>query len=123
MATVHPQQPLPHHRDVLKKVPLNAPRQSAYSVPPHQPQPTTTDPFYGYEYIAQLSVRFITHLFACPPSPPQSTHSQAKLPCFIAYALHRTKLHQAVTYATLVLLQRLKAHFPTARGSSGHRRT
>ncbi|KAJ7878154.1 hypothetical protein B0H14DRAFT_2501075 [Mycena olivaceomarginata] len=118
MATVHPQQPLPHHRDVLK-VPLNAPRQSAYSVP--QPQPTTTDPFYGYEYIAQLSARFITHLFACPPFPPQSTHSQAKLPCFIAYALHRTKLHQAVTYATLVLLQRLKAHFPTARGSSGHR--
>ncbi|KAJ7843885.1 hypothetical protein B0H14DRAFT_3688185 [Mycena olivaceomarginata] len=121
MATVHPQQPLPHHRDVLKKVPLNAPRQSAYSVPPPQPQPTATNPFYGYEYIAQLSARFITHLFACPPSPPQSTHSQAKLPCFIAYALHRTKLHQAVTYATLVLLQRLKAHFPTARGSSGHR--
>ncbi|KAF7298062.1 Alternative cyclin Pcl12 [Mycena chlorophos] len=45
----------------------------------------------------------------------------AKLPYFIAYALHRTKLHQAVTYAALVLLQRLKARFPTARGSSGHR--
>ncbi|KAJ6589823.1 hypothetical protein DFH09DRAFT_1140209 [Mycena vulgaris] len=124
MATaVHPQQPPPHHRDIPKKgVPLNAPRQSAYSVPPQpQPQPTKTDPFYGYEYIAQLSARFITHLFACPPFPPQSTHSQAKLPYFIAYALHRTKLHQAVTYAALVLLQRLKARFPTARGSSGHR--
>ncbi|KAF7351155.1 Alternative cyclin Pcl12 [Mycena sanguinolenta] len=91
-----------------------------YSVPPPQAQPKT-DPFYGYEYIAQLSARFITHLFACPPFPPQSTHSQAKLPYFIAYALHRTKLHQAVTYAALVLLQRLKARFPTARGSSGHR--
>jgi hypothetical protein len=53
--------------------------------------------------------------------PPSSTHSQAKLPFFIAYALHRTKLHQAVTFGALVLLQRLKARFPTARGSSGHR--
>lgn len=116
MATVQ-QPPFPH--DVPKKVPHNPSRQSAYAVPP--PQPTKTDPFYGYEYIAQLSARFITHLFACPPFPPQSTHSQAKLPYFIAYALHRTKLHQAVTYAALVLLQRLKARFPTARGSSGHR--
>ncbi|KAJ7868948.1 hypothetical protein B0H14DRAFT_3107216 [Mycena olivaceomarginata] len=74
-------------------------------LPPPQPQPTKTDPFYGYEYLAQLSAHFITHLFA---------YSQAKLPYFIAYALHRTKLHQAVTY-------RLKARFPTARGSSGHR--
>ncbi|KAJ7287223.1 hypothetical protein C8J57DRAFT_579840 [Mycena rebaudengoi] len=84
------------------------------------PKPVS-DPFFGYEPIATLSARFITHLFACPPYPPQSTHSQAKLPYFIAYALHRTKLHQAVTYAALVLLQRLKARFPTARGSSGHR--
>jgi len=35
--------------------------------------------------------------------------------------LHRTKLHTAVTFAALVLLQRLKARFPSARGSSGHR--
>ncbi|KAJ7178777.1 hypothetical protein C8R43DRAFT_1189312 [Mycena crocata] len=105
MATVHAQQPS-HHRDIPKKP---------------QPAPTKTDPFYGYEYIAQLSARFITHLFACPPFPPQSTHLQAKLPYFIAYALHRTKLHQAATYAALVLLQRLKARFPTAGGSSGHR--
>ncbi|KAF7321529.1 Alternative cyclin Pcl12 [Mycena kentingensis (nom. inval.)] len=90
---------------------------------PAQPQSATAtkDPFYGHEYIASLCARFITHLFACPPFPPQSTHSQAKLPNFIAYALHRTKLHSAVTYAALVLLQRLKARFPTARGSSGHR--
>ncbi|KAJ7845558.1 hypothetical protein B0H14DRAFT_2305049, partial [Mycena olivaceomarginata] len=70
---------------------------------------------------AQLSRQFIAHLFVCPPFPPQSTHSQAKLPYFIAYALHHTKLHQSVTYAGLVLLQRLKACFPTTRGSSGHR--
>ncbi|KZP14353.1 hypothetical protein FIBSPDRAFT_980257 [Athelia psychrophila] len=42
---------------------------------------------------------FSTHLFACP----------------------ETKLHTAVTFAALVLWQRLKARFPTARGSSGHR--
>ena len=44
-----------------------------------------------------------------------------KLLYFIAYALHRTKLHPSVTFASLVLLQRLKARFPTARGLSGHR--
>lgn len=39
---------------------------------------------------------------------------------FIVYALHRTKLDSSVTFAALVLLQRLKARFPTARGSSVH---
>ena len=47
------------------------------------------------------------------PSPP--------LADFIAYALHRTRLHSSVTFATLYLLQRLKARFPVARRSSGHR--
>jgi len=79
------------------------------------------DPFYGHESVARICSRFITHLFACPEYPPAATHSQAKLPHFIAYALHRTKLHPSVTYAALVLLQRLKARFPTAKGSSGHR--
>ncbi|KAF9529701.1 hypothetical protein CPB83DRAFT_852012 [Crepidotus variabilis] len=68
-----------------------------------------------------MAARFITHLFGCPDYPPTSTHSQARLPYFVAYALHRTKLHPAVTFAALVLLQRLKARFPSARGSSGHR--
>ncbi|KAJ7751052.1 hypothetical protein B0H16DRAFT_1841334 [Mycena metata] len=118
---LHTQQPQSPH--IPKKVLHDAPRQSACVVPPPQPQPPETDPYYGYEYIAQLSARFMTHLFACPPFPPgpQCTHSQAKLPYFIAFALHRTKLHQAVTYAALVLLQRLRARFPTTRGSSGHR--
>ena len=43
------------------------------------------------------------------------------LAMFIAYALHRTHLHASVTFATLYLLQCLKAQFPAARGSSGHR--
>jgi len=102
----------------------NAPRNPHRPVPPssasHGPGPRT-ESFYGHEEIARLSGRFITHLFACPDLPPASTHSQSRLPYFIAYALHRTKLHDAVTIAALILLQRLKARFPTARGSSGHR--
>ena len=38
----------------------------------------------------------------------------------IAYTLHRTRLHQSATFAALYLLQRLKAWFPAAKGSSGH---
>jgi len=84
-------------------------------------QPSKADPFHGQEPLARLAARFITHLFACPDYPPSSGHAHAKLPYFIGYALHRTKLHPAVTFAALVLLQRLKARFPSARGSSGHR--
>ncbi|KAH6871300.1 hypothetical protein BKA70DRAFT_1131088, partial [Coprinopsis sp. MPI-PUGE-AT-0042] len=77
------------------------------------------DPFYGREPMARMCARFIKHLFACPEYLPMTTHAQAKLPHFVTYALHRTKLHPSVTFASLILLQRLKARFPTARGSSG----
>ena len=89
----------------------------------HQAAPpnSKTDPYHGQEHLAKIAARFITHLFACPDYPPSSTHAHAKLPFFIAYALHRTKLHQSVMFASLILLQRLKARFPSARGSSGHR--
>ncbi|KAG2071624.1 hypothetical protein BDR04DRAFT_1135000 [Suillus decipiens] len=63
---------------------------------------------------------FITHLFAYPEYRPLSSNSQVKLPHFTAYALHCTNLHSSVTFAALVLLQRLKARSPTARGSSSH---
>ncbi|KAM6502521.1 hypothetical protein JOM56_002498 [Amanita muscaria] len=79
------------------------------------------DPFYGHEPIARLCARFITFLFTCPERPPSSHTQQPKLPHFIAYALHRTKLHPSVVFAGLILLQRLKARFPSAKGSSGHR--
>jgi hypothetical protein len=110
-----------HPTDASKKA-ANRNR-SFQPIPPSSvpPQSHVKDPFYGYEYLARLCARFITHLFACPEYPPTATHSQAKLPNFIAYAFHRTKLHESVTFAALVLLQRLKARFPTARGSSGHR--
>ena len=49
-----------------------------------------------------------------------SSGSNMKLPYFIAYTLHRTKLHSSVTSVAPVLLQYLKARFPTACGSSGH---
>jgi Cyclin, N-terminal domain len=84
-----------------------------------------SDPYYGHEPTAKLCGRFVSHLFACPdvPHPPAPTSSAPtpRLDHFIAYALHRTRLHQSVTFAALYLLQRLKARFPAAKGSSGHR--
>jgi hypothetical protein len=135
MAAVHgpsvPSHPSPFRKPVDARNPPRS-RQGFHQHPSSQvnpPQPHTSvapvalksDPYHGHEYISRLCGRFITHLFACPEYPPTATHPQARLPYFIAYALHRTKLHVSVTFAALVLLQRLKARFPTARGSSGHR--
>ncbi|KAF9039420.1 hypothetical protein BDZ89DRAFT_1090436 [Hymenopellis radicata] len=96
-------------------------RRTAFQAIAPPAQANKAQPFYGYEEIANLCARFITHLFACPDSPPATSQIHARLPHFIAYAFHRTKLANAVTFAALILLQRLKARFPTARGSSGHR--
>lgn len=82
---------------------------------------STPDPYYGHKNTACLCARFITHLFVCDEHHPTSSRSGSKLPYFIAHALHQTKLHSSVTFTALVLLQRLKAHFPTAHGSSGRR--
>jgi len=74
-----------------------------------------------------MCARFITALFSCPDVPPlpasgaTSSGSSPTLAAFIAYALHRTRLHQSVTFCALFLLSRLKGRFPAARGSSGHR--
>ncbi|KAI0285233.1 hypothetical protein BC826DRAFT_918884 [Russula brevipes] len=84
-----------------------------------------SDPYHGHEATAKLCARFVSHLFACPdvppPPAPPSTTPTPRLDHFIAYALHRTRLHNSVTFAALYLLQRLKARFPAAKGSSGHR--
>jgi len=84
-----------------------------------------SDPYHGHEPTAKLCARFVSHLFACPdvppPPAPPSTTPTPRLDHFIAYALHRTRLHLSVTFAALYLLQRLKARFPAAKGSSGHR--
>ena len=87
---------------------------------PPQPSPARPDPYYGHENTARLYAQFITHRFACPEYSPTSSGSNTNLPYFIAYALHRTKLHGSVTFTALVLLQCLKARFPTAHGSSDH---
>jgi len=98
-------------------------------------QPAPPDPFYGHEEVARICALFITSLFSCPDFPTQSAppaHSGSGPPPappppapplanFIAYALHRTRLHACVTFTALFLLQRLKTRFPAARGSSGHR--
>ncbi|GMK54373.1 hypothetical protein CspeluHIS016_0109590 [Cutaneotrichosporon spelunceum] len=94
---------------------------SPASPPPSRPRPV--DPFYGHEETALLCARFISSLFQCP-NMPTATHPGAPTPSlahFVAYALHRTRLPSVVTFAALLLLQRLKTRFPAARGSSGHR--
>ncbi|KAI0776270.1 hypothetical protein BD413DRAFT_602710 [Trametes elegans] len=68
----------------------------------------------------------VRHAFVCVSGSAPAVHRRPPTPSpplanFIAYALHRTRLHTSVTFAALYLLQRLKARFPAARGSSGHR--
>lgn len=81
------------------------------------------DPYYGHEEVAKMSARFIMSLFTCPNVPPATNPPtpQPPLAHFIAYALHRTRLPHFVTLAGLLLLQRLKTRYPSAKGSSGHR--
>ena len=59
------------------------------------------------------------HLFACPKCPTSSVSNMIHL-YFTMYTFHQTKLHSSVMFTTLVLLQRLKAIFPTAHSLSGH---
>lgn len=78
------------------------------------------DPYYSHENAAHLCTCFITQLFACHKYPTTSSGLNMKLPYFITYTLHWTKLHSSVTSATLVTQPQLKAQFPTTHGSSGH---
>ncbi|KAI0807002.1 hypothetical protein C8Q74DRAFT_1225376 [Fomes fomentarius] len=77
-------------------------------------------------HIAKLSSRFLIHLFACPLLHPDTSTRQIAIPKlqladFIAHTLSTARLHTSLAFAALYLLQRLKARFPAARGSSGHR--
>lgn len=69
--------------------------------------------------MSRLASRFIAHLFACPDQPAPAADQQAapaRLDHFIAYARHRARLPESVTYASLSLLQRLKARFHSNSG-------
>ena len=63
------------------------------------------------------------HLFVCPDLPPLSTAvppaPSPPLANFIAYTLHRTRLHSSVTSAALYLLARLKSPVPCRAGLVG----
>jgi hypothetical protein len=90
-----------------------------------------SDSYYGHEETAKICARFVSHTFNCPEMLPPSTSVTTTsagnpsvpptLAHFVAYALHRTRLHPSVTFTALALLCRLKTRFPAARGSSGHR--
>ncbi|KAG6813515.1 hypothetical protein H0H92_010220 [Tricholoma furcatifolium] len=115
------------HQPDPQRLSTNAPRSRYQQVPApaaphtHAPGERRTDIYYGHEVLATLGARFINHLFECPDHIHPTTQKASSLAVFIAYGLHRTKLPKCVTFASLILLQRLKARFPTARGSSGHR--
>jgi len=59
----------------------------------------------------------VTHRFACPENLLSWVHSQANLPCFIACALRRTKLHVSVIFRTKSEYRRPRRHhtFNTTR--------
>ncbi|RSH89737.1 hypothetical protein EHS25_001723 [Saitozyma podzolica] len=91
--------------------------------PASGPSSLSTDPYYGHEGTSVLCARFITALFQCPNIPIE-TKQRVRPPTlahFVAYALFRTRLPSIVTFAALLLLQRLKTRMPAVRGSSGHR--
>ncbi|KDQ06061.1 hypothetical protein BOTBODRAFT_181961 [Botryobasidium botryosum FD-172 SS1] len=68
---------------------------------------------------AKLASAFITNFSACPELPPLSSANPSSpsstLAQFIAYSLHRARLHLSVTFAALFLLNRPKDRFPSAR--------
>ncbi|RSH89826.1 hypothetical protein EHS25_001812 [Saitozyma podzolica] len=93
------------------------------SAPASRASARLAEPYYGLEETSMLCARFITSLFQCPKIPT-ATHLGKPTPLlahFVAYALYRTRLSSIVTFAALLLLQRLKTRHPAARGSSGHR--
>ncbi|KIM38923.1 hypothetical protein M413DRAFT_29842 [Hebeloma cylindrosporum] len=95
-----------------------AQRVQGTAAPPSVPELSNTERLQ----LAKLAARFITHRFACPdyPAPRYRNQVDFRLPFFIDRILYQAKMHSSVTYAALVLLQRLKARFPSSRGTSGH---
>lgn len=90
------------------------------------------DKYYGFEDQALLCEHVITSLFSVgsqpqvgrvgidtPPMSPKASGPQVpQLGEFIAYALYRTRLPVSITHQALLLLNRLKTRYPSARGTS-----
>ncbi|GAA93519.1 uncharacterized protein L969DRAFT_51627 [Mixia osmundae IAM 14324] len=99
-----------------------------------------SDKYHGQREMAELCERVITTLFApaapapapepnylrenidTPPASPKCEDEVTKEPpplvLFIAYALYRTRLPDCIILQSLLLLDRLKARYPSARGTS-----
>ncbi|KAK4700246.1 hypothetical protein P7C70_g6004, partial [Phenoliferia sp. Uapishka_3] len=95
---------------------------------------SNTDRFHGYREAAELCEHVITTLFSPEPvgnvgigqegldTPPHSPVLGKEAPPplgeFIAYALYRTRLPISITHQALLLLNRLKTRYPSARGTA-----
>ncbi|TIA73606.1 hypothetical protein E3P92_01530 [Wallemia ichthyophaga] len=77
---------------------------------------STSERYNAGKEFSKDAANFVSSLFECPESK-----SIVSLGDFIHYALYRTRLHISVALSALILLQRLKARYPNAKGSSGHR--
>ena len=96
------------------------------------PQRARVPVYYGYEEISLICSRFICETFNCPAGivvpessanlqPPSNGEITPSLAEFVAYAIHRTRLDEAVIYTALGILHRMKNYYPAASSSGGHR--
>lgn len=77
---------------------------------------STTERYNAGKEFSNDAANFVSSLFECPVNK-----NIVSLADFIHYALYRTRLHVSVALSALILMQRLKARYPNAKGSSGHR--
>ena len=82
-------------------------------IPPFCSSPTQPDPYYGNEQTSGLCANL-------PPATSLPVRFNCEAPVFHRLRPSLREVAPSVTFASLVLLQRLKAHFPTALRSSGY---
>ena len=84
-----------------------------------------SDPFYGREEIAFLCAQTLFRWFALPGSstvlPDVTLQARRPLARFIAYIIYRTRTPDIIVFASMHLLERLRACVDTARGQTGYR--
>ncbi|EAU92037.2 alternative cyclin Pcl12 [Coprinopsis cinerea okayama7 len=69
--------------------------------------------------LAFICARFLIHQFKSPMAMPRDSSTSKNLVKFISTLIRRAALEPSVPYAALLLLQRLKTRYPTAR-ATGH---